>query len=193
MATCHTQSHIFLSVEKKILGSPVSVKYSNPSKSYSYRIDPFTVGTLDFQRRFGDIMSMILKLPVKAVFKDTKYDVIFMNMERKRIDPNKDGAMDDSLYDFYRLVEHIRRHSEQYADHLQDTSQNIKAICSDLLIVRNDLAHTRYIACDQTEAFTRHRTLDFTAKCFDRGLEIAKLINRKHNEVYIILCMCVQW
>ena len=178
----------FLSVcsEKPIVGPPVSVPYRDGTKSYSYSIDPFMIGTLDFQRRFGDAMSKVLQLLVKAVFRipKNKDTVVYRNIEGTCIDPStEEGEKDASIYDFYRLVEHIKRHSLQYAEYLGTKPQHIKAICSDLLVVRNDLAHARYIADDRNQDHTRHRSLNFTAQYMDRCLELVKLVEGKHPQV----------
>ena len=154
-------------------------------------IDPFLIGCLDFQRRFTDSVTKALLLTVQAVFKDQRGSqrnrVVFLNVDGEEIDPStEEGKKDRSIYDFYRLVEHIKRHHQHYASHLNTSPDHIGGICSDLLRVRNSLAHAVYLAHDQTREFTVQRTLRFTAQYLDRGLEIMTLIRRKHKKVFIL-------
>ena len=175
---------IFFCLEKTIVGPPVSVPHGDEVRHCSYKIDPFMIGTLDFQRRFGDAMSKVLHLPVKAVFRDPKYQVVFKNIEGMYIDPGtEEGEEDASIYDLYRLLEHIKKHAPQYEDYLNPETKCIEAICSDLLVVRNSLAHTRYIADDRNKKHTKQRTVNFTAQYMDRCLELVQLIRKKHTEV----------
>jgi hypothetical protein len=174
-----------LSIGNNLLGCKVTVKAEGGK---SYMIDPFLIGCLDFQRRFGDIISKALLLAVKAVFKNQGSSqgeyIEFRNRDNVCIDPSsKQGEDDPDIYDFYRLVEHIKHNKERYASHLGTSSDYVAAICSDLLHVRNCLAHNRYLADDQMRDFSSQRTLLFTARYLDRGLEIMELLRKKHKEV----------
>lgn len=186
-------SYVFnfiLSIGKHVLGCRVTVKTGRDS---SYTTDPFLIGCLDFQRRFGDILSNALLLAVQAVFRSSQRGLIeFRNRDNKCVDPSSEqGENDPDIYDLFRLLEHIKRYKEQYASYLNASSEYIAGICTDLLHVRNRLAHKHYLADDQKGDFTFHqRTLPFTAKYLDRGLEIMELLRKKLKEVkFHITCM----
>lgn len=137
--------------------------------------DPFLIGLVDYQRRFSDELASVLNaVVIMAVHDKTLRGKLgsFIDHNRQKIDPTSEEGQDSaSLRDIQYLLGYIQRNSSEFASYLGMKKDYLTGVVSDLLEIRNILAHGLYRkdrdVSEKTEKFIR-KGIDFIQRIVAR-------------------------
>ena len=85
------------------------------------------------------------------------------------------------MYDLYYLLKHLRDKANEYARILEVEEGYIKVTVPDILDVRNTLAHQKYLSHDAASKTTHERSVEYTSKYINKGIEFAEEITENIN------------
>lgn len=141
------------------------------------RADPFLVSLVDYQRRFSDELAKVLNkvvITIHSTLKDEETLGSFIDYTRTKIDlSTQQGQQSVSLYDVQYLLGYIQRNVAVFAKFLEMDESDLVGIVSDLLEVRNMLAHGMCLTLDAPEK------LDIAIKFIQRGINLVECSARK--------------
>lgn len=151
--------------------------------------DPFLVSLEDFQRRFGDQLSSILYSFIVTAKNELPADSLgsFIDHNRVKIDLSTSEVQESaSLLDLQYLLGFLQRNAMELSEYLGMDKSSLLGVTSDLLEVRNALAHGLY----QTESYENRS--DMIAKFFRRAIVFVKqIILKVESKVYHIMCVLI--
>ena len=140
--------------------------------------DPFLVSLIDYQRRFSDQLAAVLSTIVLGVNDDPDIkDKLgsFIDHSRTRIDINtEEGQQSASLHDLQYLLGYLKRNSLPLSEYFGIQKSSFVDVLSDLLEVRNALAHGMYKENSKEE-------VDKTQRFIMRGIGLVENLNKKHK------------
>ena len=152
-----------------MLGTPVS-----PNES-----DPFLTSLVDYQRRFSDELATVLNTVVMMATQDkniSKKLGAFINHNRLKVDlTSKEGQGSASLRDIQYLLGYLQRNSASLAGYFGVERDYLMGVISDLMEIRNILAHGLYQKEREGEVS------DKTEKFIQRGVEFVQRILRSQE------------
>lgn len=136
--------------------------------------DPFLTSLVDYQRRFSDELSTVLSAVVMGAMKD---DTLkgklgsFIDHNRTKIDPTSEEGQDSaSLRDIQYLLGYMQRNSAELAGYLGMSRDYLTGVASDLLEIRNVLAHGLY------RRGRRDEEREKTEKFIQRGVDFIQRV-----------------
>ena len=110
--------------------------------------DPFLVSLIDFQRQFSDRLATVLNAVTRKAAKDESLqDKLgsFINYDRSKIDlSSSEGQQSASLFDLQYLLGYMQRNATILAGFLGVEKPYLTGVVTDLLEIRNLLAHGLY-------------------------------------------------
>lgn len=120
-----------------------------------YSSDPFLITLIDYQRQFSDRLAIILReVVLKAANDENIRDKLgaFIDYNRSKIDLScLEGQKSASLYDLQYLLGYFQRNATILADFIKVEKLHLIGVVTDLLEIRNLLAHGLYKDVSQEE------------------------------------------
>lgn len=112
----------------------------------SYTADPFLISLIDYQRRFTIILAEVLNAVVKKAMQDNQLNLgSFIDYTRTKIDPSTvEGQQSASLFDLQYLLRYLQKNATVLAEYLGVEESYLIGFVTDLLEIRNVLAHGLY-------------------------------------------------
>ena len=148
-------------------------------------IDPFLVSLVDYQRRFSDQLAAVLNAIVLGANAIPDLEVklgSFIDHSRTKIDMNtQEGQQSASLHDLQYLLGYLKRNSQVFSELFGMEKSFFVDVLSDLLEVRNALAHGLYKENSKEEE-------DKTQRFILRGISLVKHnIMREKYEIEVCI------
>ena len=136
--------------------------------------DPFLVSLVDFQRKFSDRLAVVLSAVVRKAANDSGLqDKLgsFIDYSRSKVDlSSSEGQQSASLFDLQYLLGYMQRNAATLAGFLGVEKPFLVGVATDLLEIRNLLAHGLY-KDDSPEEKSKK-----TEKFIQRGLTFVEQI-----------------
>ena len=136
--------------------------------------DPFLVSLIDYQRRFSDRLATVLNAVVMKAVNDTDIQDklgAFIDYSRSKIDlSSSEGQRSASLFDLQYLLGYMQRNATVLAGFLRVEKPYLTGVVTDLLEIRNLLAHGLY------KDDSREEESDKTEKFIRKGLNFVEQI-----------------
>lgn len=154
--------------------------------------DPFLTSLVDYQRRFSDELAKVLNAVVMMAIQDKRISEklgAFIDHNRLKIDlTSEEGQENASLRDIQYLLGYLQRNSASLAGYFGMERQYLMGVVSDLMEIRNILAHGLYLKeqegemSGKTEKFIQ-RGIEFVLRIVDNQKALRNGYTRNGNEV----------
>ncbi len=148
-----------------------------PPRDKQTHSDPFLICLVDYQRRFSDQLATVLNTVVMNLWQDFTLKGklgSYIDYNREKIDLTSERGQDSaSMYDIQYLLGYLQRNCTVLADYLGMGMEYLAGVVSDLLEIRNELAHGVYDRSGQPEEES-----DRTAKFIQRGIDFVRRLAR---------------